>query len=191
MPNPKHKSSRAAYLPDTTVPSVELESGEQSPAPSIAIDIIGEIKLRRDLIAQIEADLMSVPRVAVGYVRVDYFRDAAFVNLALARGWLGKALGALGSTYPYPESMNPESPIVEKPAYSKPKAGRSYNTAIAGLKDLRGRIQEVYDSLEHIFDTLPPYDNEVYARLCGNQSAIHLSNAKMMLGEDLGLFGGY
>jgi len=50
----------------------------------------------------------------------------AYTNLQQVRHWLGEVLAELGDENPYPESMNPESLVIE-PTADKPTAPTTQN----------------------------------------------------------------
>lgn len=136
---------------------------------------INYIKARRAEIADIEATLNQTPHDA------SPFLESAKLWLALGRGWLGKALGALGEAHPYPQSYNPESPAIESPAYQLPAQPIEFGIdAVAGTKSLRARIKDCLSKGE------PPSGENVDFHFQLNQYSVAMQNANMCLGEYLG-----
>lgn len=138
--------------------------------------------MRRDKVALIEASVRLLPSAIS-----PPFWFALIANLATARGWYGKALGALGDPTPYPQSDNPANQIIEPPAYNKVAAKDIILTPeemIANVKQARADISSLLTSLEE------PSANGELARYVA-LSKTYLEAARLNLGEMLGILGGH
>lgn len=156
------------------------------------------ISLFRDGIASIEAFVEMIPTYYKVHIqgakprghhtaneRARCFREATILRLADARGWLGKALGALGSPTPYPQSDNANSPVIEPPAYNK-SPSMEMGDPVAAIKSARAQIGNMIDGLD-----AAPADLEGAVKRYVSLSKTALESARLTLGEELGILGGH
>jgi hypothetical protein len=72
----------------------------------------------------------------------------AYTHLEFARMWMGKLQGALGNPYPYPESYNPESKVIEAPTDVDPVPVPNFNEPISDVKQLRKILSDILRSIK-------------------------------------------
>lgn len=114
-------------------------------------------------------------------------REKSLASTALQLGfmWLGLYLAELGNANPYPKSMDPTSPVIEKHAdkaggsplqYIKELYGDDYT---AQIKALRAETQTVVDMVLFIAKYIPTSRTPQYV------ACDHLTEAKLWLGQEL------
>lgn len=111
----------------------------------------------------------------------------SITNYQLGAMWLGKLLGLLGSQNPYPESRNPESPVIEKHAdtveFSKLVVG---GDNIANIKMLRADFKDLSDLTKEIEEEINNNSHDTDSVIVTIHSLKQLSEADMWLGMALG-----
>jgi hypothetical protein len=112
-------------------------------------------------------------------------------ELRLARMWMGKVLGELGTEYPYPNSTKPENDVIDRAA----DTGRTGVEvvpvlSIAWVKQERLEVQEYVNAWSRFMEELyVDIDTKPMMFMCVEQTLVHLMTAKMWLGvvlEELG-----
>lgn len=152
-------------------------------------ELRGAIQELRNEIAHVETIIKSFP-LATGD-RLVAFRSQTIVQLAFARGWLGKVLGLLGNPTPYPKSDDPTSQAIEPPAYKAepyPKTLQNAEDWISGIKEARQCTNACLDHWAIYFGG--GFENADMARYAA-MSKSALESARLMLGEELGILGGH
>lgn len=185
-------TSKKSTQVDETPETVEVPSTATDPSA----DLTASLRSSRDGIAEIESYVEAIPAYYQSHIpkgkprgvhsagsRARCFREATMQQLAYARGWLGKALGAIGNPTPYPQSDNANSNVIEPPDYNKP-VPLAPAEPIAALKGARARIANVLDG---IVDTKFTPQTSRYIEL----SRTALESARLSLGEELGILGGH
>jgi hypothetical protein len=133
--------------------------------------------------------------------RLEQSPDMAMAKLSLtsARHWMGKLLGQLGEENPYPNSTQMNG-IIEPPADTSGREPWPVSDPIEQIKWLRGKIETELAKVKGIRDELivqlvgntitlrgPVPATAIDLRMVSiNQVLIHLTEAKMWLGEELG-----
>lgn len=79
-------------------------------------------------------------------------------SLQLSRMWLGKVLGAMGKDYPYPDSTNPGSKVIEK---ATDKADeiiytryRTFTTCLEVVKELRSNLKAFVPAILSVYSNI-------------------------------------
>jgi hypothetical protein len=108
---------------------------------------------------------------------------AALLKANLCFMWLGKAKGEMGVEYPYPQSTNPESPIIEPPQDVSQKPIVTWPTEIASVKYLRQELATVIRAVKSVMRTMP---DDKFFQICLNQAYVYACESKMHLGQILG-----
>jgi hypothetical protein len=81
--------------------------------------------------------------------------NAAYASVVLSKMWFGKVLAELGAENPYPESKNPDSPVVEKTADvadSLVLDTEKMKDNIYASKKLRAEIDELVEDIKSSFE---------------------------------------
>lgn len=81
-----------------------------------AIPIEGDAVAENKAICASLDDMLQELKQSVDATRTSRERSIAIIKLEEAIMWLGKDLNALKQANPYPESMNPGSPVIHPPA---------------------------------------------------------------------------
>lgn len=106
--------------------------------------------------------------------------------LNLGKMWLGKALGELGESNPYPESTNPQSDKIEPTAdVAKEKVEFSdidMSNQVAVAKKIRSEIKSMENDLSQMF---APNNTSTDLGTFVNQSRLALIEANMWIGMKL------
>lgn len=83
-------------------------------------------------------------------------------SLILSRMWLGKVLGALGKDYPYKESTNPESTVIENPTDKAASLNypsfTTFTNCLEVVKGLRHEIHVLSDMIRGFKETVNVMD---------------------------------
>lgn len=112
-------------------------------------------------------------------------------NLELSKMWLGMILKDLGTPNPYPESMNPDSKVIEPMAeHTKDtifpadiKADEDIPLFVGRIKFFRGEVEKVIVELkENATQVFLPENRIVIAPIANDQAYIALVEAKLWLG---------
>ncbi|MCC6865478.1 MAG: hypothetical protein IT280_04895 [Ignavibacteria bacterium] len=114
-------------------------------------------------------------------------REKALNNLKLAKMWLGKVLGELGSLNPYPQSMNPKSSVIEAEAdvYKGP-LDIEYFTIPSGIKETRRLIEKLLPEYKNMVKEDAEYHPFNSVGMFLKESELRLTEAKLWLGMELG-----
>lgn len=114
-------------------------------------------------------------------------REKALNNLKLAKMWLGKVLGELGSQNPYPHSMNPKSSVIEAEAdvYKGPLDIEYFNIP-AGIKETRRLIEKLLPEYKSMVKEDPEFHPLSSVGMFLKESELRLTESKLWLGIELG-----
>jgi hypothetical protein len=116
-------------------------------------------------------------------------------GVEMAFMWLGKAKGALGATNPYPESANPQSPVIEPAQDTVSELSEEVKSVISGpkkakelevvfIKQARKMLEELCKAIQNDLQIMT--ENRIY-QLCIQNAWGHAQEGKMRLGQVLGL----
>lgn len=113
----------------------------------------------------------------------------AHTNLQRAFAWLGKALGASGSTSPYKDSFNPESKVIEPTAEHTEdnllSQWEAYPDQLARVKDFRAVLSEVKSDLSKFIQVPDGAEKGYWYFQYLTQSFLSLDEASIWLGWEL------
>lgn len=115
----------------------------------------------------------------------------AITSAQMARQWMGKMLGTLNTKHPYPESTNPESPVIEPMAEDTKEMLDNYNGTrprTAVIKELRKHCETLIDGPNGLKDMaqISVWDDDHIQAIYAMQAFVNLTQCKMWLGEELG-----
>ena len=160
---------------------------------------VKELRVSIDGLAQLTKGLEKPIKVAfeeilsgnTGRIQVINYRhskevDKTVDSLFLAKAWLGKVLGALGTESPYPKDGSRKTVEDIEPTADRCdliKADWDKKNHIEKVDWLRQEIQKVVKEVDSIPRTLQMMSDEL--NVSAHQSKIHLSEARFWLGFEL------
>jgi len=145
--------------------------------------------------AQIRGERKEISRIQKGIAatkaqdkNADGQIRSAWYQMEMARMWLGKAIAMINpASNPYPQSMNPNSKVIEKTAdtFEGEVSMKGYNE-VGAVKKLRADIEGICKAIQN--------DGTLFPDMRWYQSAIETAwvyacNAKLSLGKALEAFG--
>lgn len=147
--------------------------------------------MKPDVIIQLTTSRVELSKIAAIVAVVD---DESYeqvnASIKLAGMWMGKSLGYLGATNPYPTSMDSKNPTIEQSAdvadFSEKQAIEyinSFETETAFVKELRKQLDAIAKQLESNTQAL---ESERLFQAANLNAWTHTQNAKMFLGLVLG-----
>lgn len=133
---------------------------------------IKEIRVQIDAAFQLTGMLRSSREVALAKT---HFQEAKMS--------LGKVLGYIGAANPYPESKNPNSPVIEKTADTAINTKLPHQDIVANIKAVR----QLADTISHSLEILVlPADRSDKCQLFYEDCFLQVNKGMMWLGMDLG-----